>query len=288
MEPENNFTGVNTIRSPRQERILKRLNRLVGPGSAAFYEDACWLMENKSITRSTTHLVSHLLREIESSLRDVLAPFMDRTTFKNQSGEEEHKEEILAVLQALEIQQNDPVAIGWLGITGENNIKALYSRAHRNALELPRPFDNEFKDFWYDMEFILDKVLNLFESKYLVILNQLDDLRSNKQPTRRNAKFLKNNIPSNSYAFNYFFKDLNNPAWLQPLFAEGLFAYPPEPIENKEEGTISYPLWTLSRYLITMAPLEPDLVSNIIMGIETINGNVQADFIDAVCKLPGL
>ena len=54
----------------RQERIYRRL-LLIGPGPAAFYRDACFLMTTKHSLSTTTHLVSHLLRDIESALRDV-------------------------------------------------------------------------------------------------------------------------------------------------------------------------------------------------------------------------
>ena len=272
--------------SPRQEGISKRLNRLVGPGASVFFEDACWLMEQNKFLSSTTHLVSHLLREIESALRDVLEPFTDVKAYLDTNGEERHKDEILAILKALEITKDDPVAVAWLGIIGDNNANALHKRAHRDALELPRPFDSEFQEFWFTIEIILDKILGLFESNYLVILKELDTLRSKKQPGKKDAKFLKNNIPNNVVAFNYFFKELTNPYWLQPLFDEGIFSHPSEPVENKEEGTVSYPLWPQSQYLVAMAAQKPELVSDIILGIETRNGFVQADLLDAVIKLP--
>lgn len=58
--------------NPQQERIYRRLKSLVSPGAAAFWRDACRLMEMEPPLESTTHFVGHSLREIESSLRDVL------------------------------------------------------------------------------------------------------------------------------------------------------------------------------------------------------------------------
>ena len=285
MEPEYKSSDKNFIHSPQQEKIIQRLYRLVGPGPALFYKDACWLMVNEPHPSSTTLLVSHLLREIESALRDVLEPFMNHRNFTNKNGDEEQKEEILAVLHALEISLNDPIAVAWLGITGQGR-KSLNKRAHRNALEVPRPYDGEFVEFWYNMGDVLDKVLYLFEAKYIVILDQLDNFRKKEKPDNGDAKSLKNNIPNNIAAFSYFFTDLDNPAWLKPLLNEGLFSSPPEPIENKDEGTISFPQWPQSRYLIAMAPLKPGLVSEIILGIKTTNGGVQAELLDAICQFP--
>src|SRR5215216_7267182 len=58
---------------PRQERIDKRLS-IVGSGPAEFFYDACRLMATQPQFKSTTHLVSHLIREIESSVRAVVEP----------------------------------------------------------------------------------------------------------------------------------------------------------------------------------------------------------------------
>lgn len=51
------------FQDPRQERIFRGL-RLVGPGPASFYRDACQLMAAEPLLESSAHLVAHLLREI--------------------------------------------------------------------------------------------------------------------------------------------------------------------------------------------------------------------------------
>src|SRR5258708_24432552 len=47
---------------------------LVGVGSAAFFRDACRILTIDPPLATTTHLVRHCLREIESALRAVLRP----------------------------------------------------------------------------------------------------------------------------------------------------------------------------------------------------------------------
>src|SRR5947208_6078501 len=123
---------------PRQERIYRLLG-LIGPGPAAFYRDACWMMSDANPLESTTHLVAHLLREIESSIRDVL-----ETVTARPKG---HKDEIRAILAALEIPETDQVATAWLNLAGMDNEYALHSRAHRDALSGPRSLDAEFQQF---------------------------------------------------------------------------------------------------------------------------------------------
>lgn len=59
------------FRDSRQQQIYKRL-LLIGPGPAAYFRDACQIMEGNSNLDAATHLVAHLLREVENALRAVL------------------------------------------------------------------------------------------------------------------------------------------------------------------------------------------------------------------------
>jgi hypothetical protein len=273
----------------RQKRIYNRLNDLLGPGPAFFYRDACILMASELPISSTSHLVAHLLRDVESALRDILETFVDEAELKrvrNKTGEVSHRDEVLVILTALDFSEDDPIIGMWLGLTGKNNVRALHSRAHRNNLAPPRPLNKDFRDFWFDMEKILDEVLDIFESKYLTIHKVLDDLKRIKNPSKKDAEYLKVHIPNNYAAFSYFFQDLDNPAWLNPLSKNGIFLNPPPPIINVEEGSSSHPLWPNSRYLIKMAAVSPNIVLKIALEIETENTNVQSDLVDVACALP--
>jgi hypothetical protein len=74
----SSFSGKQSPKpsDPHQERVSERLDRLVGPGPAAFWCDACRLLNGDKLSLeldSATHLVAHLLREIERSLRDAIS-----------------------------------------------------------------------------------------------------------------------------------------------------------------------------------------------------------------------
>jgi hypothetical protein len=58
----------------RQQRIYERLKNKAADGPAAFFVDACRLMKIEPSLETTTHLVGHCIREIESALRDLLVP----------------------------------------------------------------------------------------------------------------------------------------------------------------------------------------------------------------------
>jgi hypothetical protein len=273
---------------PRQERIHRRL-LLVGPGLAAFYQDACQVVSEERPLASATHLVAHLLREIESGLRDVLETVTDQAARlkKGAKADEQHKDEIRAILKELEIPETDPVAIAWMRLPGRENAYGLSSRAHRDALAAPRPVDAEFREFWNEFQTILDKVLESFEDHYTSWHRQFDQLALKTSPSEADAKFLRLHSPNNLVARGDFFNRLSTPAWLKPLSREGLFQSPPEPEHDEEKGTIGLMGWPQSRYLARMAESAPKEVLDIILEIpDTKNTRVHLDFADAALAMP--
>lgn len=272
---------------PRQRQIHRRLG-LIGSGPASYYQDACRLMSIQLPFKATTHLVAHLLREIESSLRAVLETEADRKKRKHLKAKGEgHKASIVNVISSLGISEDGPIASAWLRLPGEDNEYGLSRRAHRNALTSPRPVNPEFQEFWIKMETILDVVLEIFESQYLVYYVLLDNLLKKDSPTEEDIKTLRNNVPNNQVAFSYFFDRLNSPAWLQPLKNVGFFTQPPELEMDEERDIVQIPLWPESRYLARMATKDPETTHEIIMQVpETNNFRIYNDFADAALALP--
>lgn len=186
------------LKTPQAKRIYRRLS-LIGPGPATFYLDACRLMEGRPELDSTTHLVAHLLREVESAMRDVLEPLAERAeriTAKTTS-QDNHAIEIQAILRGLEIPETDTVLQLWLGLVGKGNTSGLSSRAHRDALAVPRSLDTSFRKFWEEAQTILDLVLEKFESRYLVYVGLLDELLAKNSPSQEDLRRLRNHVPNN-------------------------------------------------------------------------------------------
>jgi hypothetical protein len=266
---------------PRQERIYRLLG-LIGPGPAAFYRDACWMMIEENLLASKTHLVSHLLREIESSIRDVL-----ETVAEKPKGDRSHKDEIRAILAALEIPETDPVATAWLNLAGRKNDYALHSRAHRDALSGPRSLDAEFQQFWNDIQTVLDRVLQTFEERYTAWHKQLDEIAKKDAPTLEDTDFIRNHCPNNLVAMGDFFNQLKTPVWIEPLSKTGLFDHPPEPEVDLAKGGRRIWAWPQSRYLARVAEQAPEQVLKIILEIpETTNSWVHMDYVEAALHMP--
>ncbi|MGD9726925.1 MAG: hypothetical protein AB7G68_16695 [Nitrospiraceae bacterium] len=246
-------------------------------------------MSDSASLGTTSHLVSHLLREIEGALRDVLETLREREQRLKKSKKDgnSHKEEIMAILKGLQIPETDPVAAAWLCLPGQGNSYGLSARAHRNALMSARPVDDDFRQVWNDMQGIFDVVLEKFETSYLGVYNLLDQLLAKPVPDQADVDKLKNNVPNNIVAHAYFFDRLTSPSWLDLLHANGLFSHPPAPEVDNEKGTIGYPAWPQSRYLARTAPQVPEKVLRIMLAApHTENFRIYDDLAVAAAAMP--
>jgi hypothetical protein len=274
---------------PRQARIHRRV-ALVSPGVAAFYRDACFLVASNMLA-TTTHLVAHLLREIESAIRSVALPAdFEPPSACPQCGNrpETHKKQIQAILAAYELPDTEAVSTVWLKLAGLSG-ESLARSAHRDALGEPRPVNDRFRRLWDEMEGLLDVVLRKFERRFLDAMPVLDGLLAKSTPAAEDTKTLRNKVPQNLVTLGYFFDKLENPAWLPLLRKDGFFAHPPALERDDENGTIAFPTWPQSRFLARMAKV--DAVQELVLAIaleipETENVAVQQDLVDVTIALP--
>lgn len=278
---------------PRQDRLYRRL-LLIGPGPAAFFKDACALMARGLGLQTTSHLVAHLLREVESGLRRVLLPYdFEGRAAGSGAGSEggPHKKQVNAILAAYGIDESDEAAKAWLRLTDEDT--GLARLAHRRGLGPPRAVDDDMRRAWEEVQGLLDAVLAKFETRFLEPFALLDELLAKPAPSAADAKRLRNNIPQNPVTLGYFFDKLENPAWLPLLRKEEFFAHPPEPEWNDEDGTITLPpwpdSWPDSRYLARMAAVESAQATVLEIALQipqTENVRVYEDLADAAQVLP--
>ena len=81
---------------PFQKRIYDSLVELIGPGPATFFKDACKLMyraKTGSEFETTTHLVGHLIRETDSSIRGILRPLAEKHIPSNTQNETQKRKQ---------------------------------------------------------------------------------------------------------------------------------------------------------------------------------------------------
>lgn len=294
---------------PRQKRIHDRL-QLIGPGAAAFYRDACRLMALEPPMQATTHLVGHLLREIESSLRDALEPVMlaepeggpepssGRAEAEPQKVKSKakatpqvatHLKEVHAVLAGLRIDTGSPIAQTWLRIADRKQDAGLHTWAHRVALGAPRPVDAEFRRMWEEAQGVLEVVVDRFEANYARVIAFMDELLKIETPRPEDVNRLKDSVAHSAVAAWYFFDNLQHAAWLIPLIGAGYFGVLPEPEEDERKEWISFPRWPQGQYLTRIAP-DASVQEVVIQTIDrlpaTRNVRVHTALLDALLRLP--
>ncbi|MHB8344039.1 MAG: hypothetical protein ACYDED_07225 [Ferrimicrobium sp.] len=267
-------------------RVTLHLRKLVGPGAADFFRDACALMDDPYRFLSTSHLVGHLMREIEGSLRDVLTPLAQVAGTLDEPDEEEdgptHKEQIRSILILLGIPSDNEVGRKWLSQAG-----TYHRKGHRPALRAPRPLESAFSAFFDDFESILEYVLNRMEANYSWVFVRVDELASRSPAQKNDLDELLSSLPQDVVALSRFFERATDASWLPLMRRRGMFSSPPSPEPDPEQGTVNFPPWPQTQLLMHLAITCPDDVVDTVNGIPpTDNVCVNAAIVDVARALP--
>ena len=177
--------------------------KAIGEEISVFYLDAVKLLRSNDFG-SQNYLISHLLREIDGGLRDVLTPLSNETETCKECGQKvqkvTHFEEICLILN---VTETDETAKKWKKISRE-----FHRLAHRSgAWKKPRTVD-EIKKYWNEYERILYKLVG----NHLNLLSQMDRKISGKRPSDEFLATLPNLLVDKSLKY-YFFKELKNSEW---------------------------------------------------------------------------
>lgn len=272
------------------QRLLSgRLYRLIGPAAAEFYEDMCkWLVEKPNYI-TAAHLVGHMLREIESAVRDILISLVSEKDLKKQRKEggktkDTHVREILLILETLGFKEADDHAQIWLK-AGSGDL-SLHKKAHRNNLDTARPFNEDFLSFCLEMDKLLYEVLDRFEPKYIEISKVIDELAQSSVPAKKDAESFRKSIPNNYVSWNRFFSQISNSAWLPLLKEQKIFQLLPNEERDLESGTQRRVSWAAADYLKKMAGGSPDLVTEILKEVsETDSPDVKRQLLEIIAEL---
>lgn len=118
------------------------------------------------------------------------------------------------------------------------------------------------------------------------VANKLDYLKIVGNPTKRELEEISQYLAGSEYV-RYFFYDLDNPAWVRPLHALGLFNKVPPPLEDKNQpGYFSMPFWYEGEYLKRMADKFPDIVRDIALSLKTDNSRALRTMLETLLKVP--
>ncbi len=274
--------------STRQTRISARLDRLVGPGPAAFYRDACRLLGMTSPVESVTHIAGHCIREIESAVRAVALRFA--STPVPPCTPRRHLVEVESILNVLGIPGTGDSGRFWRAHAERGNEFGFHARAHRDSLRRPRARGTEYDAFIEGFTRFLEDVLDGMEARYATVFERLDTLLA-RPPGRNAVSDLLNVTPDTPVARTYFFDRLTEADWLRPLDKRGLFRDPPGPEYNEETQAVGYPSWPQSGYLARVAgrsQAAAEAVADIVLCQvgNTENTRIQEDLVAAAIAMP--
>ncbi len=254
-----------------QVLILDLLKRLIGPGPETFYRDAIRIANGEIVLESATHVAGHLIREVLSSILQVLAYSLGYEKANDESNKNEQL--LVFVVKHLKIDKSDDLIDKWKEL-------GLDKIAHRAALDYRIP-DTEFKKAWANAETVLSVLLTEFEKRYSEGREKILELARREEPTKNDLKYLRNNVPNGRVALNAFFQNAK-PGWLSHQeFRKSYFKNPPRTLNDFQ------PEWAESQYLVRSLQHQLSAVVECVKIIPpTDNSNVVNDICSIVCKLP--
>lgn len=227
----------------RQNEIYNGLNS-IGKTPASFYLDGVRMYNSKGQYHTRTHLLAHIARELESSIRQSFEGNMPKT--KDGKG---HEVSIYNVLGLDPVKNEDnPLAKSWIELVGKENNqgKGFSGYAHKKDILKGMRGDTEFDDVWLNFESLLHRLVG----HRLNILERVDTIIRIDEPNQYALNTLRT-LLQDKIARNYFFSELNKPSWFIPLYEEKYFSpsLQPEPISSDTPGYVSFPPWTELRFV---------------------------------------
>jgi hypothetical protein len=231
----------NTLLNPEQIDIYNGL-KSIGNEIASFYLDGVKIYKNGEL-KTKSYLLSHIAREMESGIRDILSE-KERDVKKCEMCGQlivEQKSHIESICEALGVDKEDYFAREWFKVS-----KKFHKYAHRQgAWEEPR---EEYigEEIWKDFE----KILLVLVGNFYNLLNRVDRIIKYEKPSERMIQVLPNLLKLKAREY-YFFKNLKSKYWLKALKEKGYF--------NPENNPTSYndsqkdyhvtPYWHILNYL---------------------------------------
>ena len=259
--------------TPRQREILRRL-QLVGGAPASYFADACRLMAAEPPLESQTHLVSHLLRELNSGLLGALEPMVPPEDWPEKGAADRQAKMIDAICDALRVPVGDPLRRSWKTFS-----RKPAELAHRRGLVAPRPVTREFEDYWELGEAVFHAVTQRIEANYAENLPRIEQLAKGSPDIRA----YRDTMLHSTVALDRFYA-LAGVEWLGPLRDDGAFDNPP-PLVANEEGMYAYPRWPPGRFLARVAADAPREVIEIGRDLETDNPEAHESLTEAALQM---
>lgn len=258
----NNQSSLQALKQPYflqsklQKRIYARL-LFFGAAPAIFYRETRHLITSTRPLMRITSFVTGLLQEIEISLRKMFLPYSFTTLPDyeiDKRSSEYYKKEIELISYTYDLPWN--LQRQWIEVATQiRDIHQLVVAHIEDPLFFLAP-DFRSETLLTSIEFTVDAVLDLFEEKFIRIFALLDTFLLQEKPNSTILANLGNKVPHNYATHTYFFSRLYHPGWLEPLYSNGFFAYPPPKSEIEGSSIPNFFFWPQLHYLLRMASIE--------------------------------
>lgn len=248
--------------------------QLLGPGPAAFFQDACRLMHTHAHDfATTTHLAAHLLREVNSATIDLLAVIEDVP----KKVEARARKQVQAACRFLQIGTDDAIAVAWMELSTSSK-NGLHRLAHRVNLSTPRPVDGEFISQFQRSVETLASIAALIKQRYLRLHDLVDSLIQRETP----PKDLASCIPRAPLVLAHLFGNLRHSSWIAPLRRAGFFDLPEDHTGVQDLEDHRFSPWPQGQFLARMASEQDRTVQTLILEIMLPCNESQAPFVHTV------
>ena len=236
--------------SSEEQHVYGRLRRLIGEGPAIFFRDAAALRWGHRDLNARSHLVGHLVRDVESALRAVCAPAGAKRNSMS------HAAEVAAVCDFLNIAGSDPLRQRWRTAFPTNHRgqrQTVSGRAHRDGLGPVRVLDSDFGGWWDDVTWLFRELLDRTERRYALLIDEIEQLALCTSPTKAVEKrALLQGLPNTRWAHDLFFARATSPAWIRLLRNTHLLAGVPQDDVALRAGSRDFSRWAAAPYLLRM------------------------------------
>jgi len=258
---------------PKQKELIRLFidfDPSIGKTLSEIYQGAIQILSNKGI-KDRFAATAHELRELMSVFK--------RDRFDLSGQYRVKKEDVKKILKELDSLGGPPEEIIQNVAKEFDNLYSYFSKiAHHEEKADPENFSRNFEK--------LENIFLILLKPHFNIVGEVEELIK-KPKTSNNIKQLIIRLRNRALC-NLFFEKVD-PDWLKPLARKEFFKNPPEPIKN-ENGSISFPIWPQSRYLIRVTDKRPKEVIEIIRNCEILpeklNPYVLSDFVEAALKMP--
>jgi hypothetical protein len=300
--------------SQEQQDTASLLDRLLGKVIADRYVDFCRLAAGAFRIKVSRPVAAHSLRELESTLRHVLAVPMEakapespenaaqievRKRLSELNIEPEkiqravdslkprisHKTQIRKIVARLGLDPEGDIAKRWIAISDSAG------RAHERSFHRSLAVDDQFRSkYQQPFDTVIRAIAAALEGRYTALMRRVEEIAA--MPVRSEAvAAFASEIPGALPLQWHFFKSLTTSDWLPYLAQAGLLG---EPLDGPEEASAQgfrRRQWPAGDYLKRMAASSDAATRKLVAeALEKLalsaHPDVQQDGIDVIAALP--